>query len=87
MPVTLTVPLVGSSKPQIKLSKEDLPEPEGPMTATRFAPLDAEIDITEGMYDFAVAVVLAGLALAGWCSGSWVPHSWKKPRVTRPQGC
>src|SRR6266481_5377923 len=35
MPATLTVPLVGSSKPQIKLSNEDLPEPEGPMTATR----------------------------------------------------
>ena len=33
-PATVTVPLVGRSRPAMRLSSVDLPLPDGPMTAT-----------------------------------------------------
>src|SRR3954451_5597896 len=33
-PATVTVPLVGRSKPAISASSDDLPEPDGPVSAT-----------------------------------------------------
>ena len=47
-PATVTVPLVGRSRPAIRLSSVDLPLPEGPMIATALAGRDLQADVVHG---------------------------------------
>ena len=47
MPSTSTAPAVGASSPPARLSSVDLPEPDGPMTATSSPGCDGQADVAQ----------------------------------------
>ena len=55
-PPTRTVPLVGLSSPAMRLSRVDLPEPDGPMRAVKRALLDVHREAGEDVDPLGVAV-------------------------------